>query len=141
MVTRQVQEDGSVRISDGRSAFVFRRLRPGALLAVGSGFDSGGLGRAPLDEVAAEAAAFPPIRLYFDLRAVTGVTTPVREEWTAWFAAHREAVRSADFLVNSKFVELAVSVANLFSRTGDLFRIHTDPARFEEAVVRETAAG
>jgi len=125
--------DGAVRLSgsDG-CTFTFRRLRPGAMLVVIAGYDTGVLGDAPLDIMTAEAQRSGALQLFVDTRDVTGVVTPVREAWTAWFMRHQAQLQRVTVLVSDKLINSAVGVAKHFSRTGDLIRLVTEPARFDE---------
>ena len=125
--------DGAVRLSgsDG-CTFTFRRLRPGVMLVVISGYDTGVLGDAPLDIMTAELSRTAPLSLFVDTRDVTGVVTPVRESWTAWFQRHQAQLAKVTVLVSDKLINSAVGVARHFSRTGDLIRVLADPARFDE---------
>ena len=58
--------------------------------------------------------------------------TPVREAWTAWFMRHQAQLQRVTVLVSDKLINSAVGVAKHFSRTGDLIRLVTEPARFDE---------
>ena len=39
-------------------------------------------------------------------------------------------------LVGSKYVQMTVEVAKLFSRTGELMRVYTEPAAFSESITQ-----
>src|SRR4051794_41070198 len=110
---RETLPDGSIRLATEGCSFVYTRLRPGVLLTVVSGYDRGDLGYAALDEVAAEIGRFGAVRWFVDTREAFGVTTRVREDWTAWFQANQSALRGVDILVGSTFFAMAVSVAKL----------------------------
>ena len=133
MAQQEKLPDGTVRLigSDG-CTFTYRKLWPGAMLVVIEGFDTGVLGDAPLDIMTAEAQRTGRLELYVDARKVSGVTTPVREAWTQWFQRHQGSLKHVTVLVADKLVNSAVGVAKHFSRTGDLMRVISDPARFDE---------
>jgi hypothetical protein len=136
-VRREVYKDGAVRLSCPTCAFVYRRLRPGVLLVSISGSDKGDLGTAPVDEVSAEIERFGPIDLFVDTRGAVGVAREASDLWTAWFRDNQQRLEQVSILATSRFVHLVVSVAKLFSRTGDLIRIYDEAESFEEAIARE----
>ncbi len=137
-IVRERGADGAVRLHAGQCRYAIIRLRPGALLMVIAGREQGELGRAPLGEVAAEAALSPPLRLFVDMSELSHIDEAVSDDWTAWFQANRAALRSVHALAPAPIVRLTVAVSQLFSRTGDLIRIHTERARFV-ASIREIA--
>lgn len=141
IIQRDLLPDGTVRLSSGRCAFLYRRLRPGALLVTIDGYDQGQFGAAPVDEAAAEfSRTSEPLRLYIDTQLASGPTTGVMETWTAWLAANRERLARVVVLVapESKLLHLTVSIAQHLSRTGDLLQICGDEAEFRRAVERES---
>lgn len=127
--------DGAISLvgSDG-CTMVFKRLKPGAVYLRIGGYDTGKLGDAPFDVVAAELSRFGKLELFVDTRDTTGVVTTVRESWTSWFAHNQAKLSKVTILVSDKLVGSAVSVSKHFSRTGDLIRVITDPAKFDELV-------
>ena len=138
MIQREMQTDGDLRLSSNACSYTFVRICPGTLYMTIAGRETGDLGRAPLGEFAAEAALHPPLRLFIDMSGLSHVAEPVSDDWTAWFQANQRAVRKVDVLAPEVFVRLIVAVSQVFSRTGDLIRIHTEPCAFE-AAVREAA--
>ena len=138
MYQREIQKDGTVKLYSAGCAFLYRRLRPGVLLVTITGDDRGELGMAPLHELDAEIARGAPLSLFVDTRAARGAATSVTEDWTAWFAGNQKNLRGVSILATSKFVQLIVSIAKHLSRTGEMIRIYTEEARFEEAIARET---
>lgn len=137
MIHREVLDDGSIRLAAEGCSFVYARLRPGAVLVTIGGRDTGALGDAPLDELAAEIRRYPPVDLYIDTRDTTFVAPSVSDAWTSFFSANHAQLRRVHILVGSRFVHLKIEVAKLFSRTGELIQIDADAARFDEAVARE----
>ncbi|KYF84449.1 hypothetical protein BE11_16720 [Sorangium cellulosum] len=130
-----------MRISNERCAYVFRRIRPGAVLIAITGHDGGEFGEVPLDEIRREIARSGPLALFIDLRAVTVAAPSVSDAWTAFFAASRETLSRVRLLVGSKLLELVVALSKEASRTGELIQIDDDPGRFEAALAREAASG
>ena len=138
MIHREIQPDGCLCLHTPSCRYTLVRLRPGTLYMKITGKETGELGRAPLGEVAAEAALHPPLRLFVDMSGLSYVADSVSNDWTAWFKANQHAVRRIDVLAPEVFVRLVVAVSQVFSRTGDLIRIYTDADRFG-TVLQESA--
>jgi hypothetical protein len=136
---REILKDGSICLRSAGCSFVYRRLRPGAVLVTITGDDKGEFGLAPLHELDAEITRSAPLSLYVDTRAARGAATSVSEDWTAWFASNQKNLRAVSILATSKLVHLIVSIAKHLSRTGEMIRIFTEEAAFEAAVGREAA--
>lgn len=128
---REVLPGGAVRVYSGDASFEFRRPRPGALHIKIVGMDKGQFGVMPLDEITAALNRETPLELFFDARGVIGAAVSVSEEWTRFFATHRAKLSRVHVLAGSKAVQITVAIAQHLSRTGDLIRIHKDPAEFE----------
>jgi hypothetical protein len=136
MAESEVQRDEPVRLTGQSCSFTFRRLRPGVMLVAITGFDRGEHGARALDEMQAEITRFGPLHLFVDARDATGATTAVSDAWTAWFQASSKSLRQVRILVGSRHLKQTVAVSKLFSRTGDLIRIESDPAAFDAAIAR-----
>jgi hypothetical protein len=133
---REQLPDGSLRLSASDVSFTYTRLRPGALLVRIRGFDRGELADACFEPLHDALAGRAPLDLLVDTRDTEGASTSVSNRWTAWFQENRSRLNEVHILVASKFVALTVNVAKHFSRTGELIRIHSDPATFEAAATR-----
>src|SRR5688572_9790962 len=98
---REDLADGAVRVtaSDG-CIFTLRRLRPGAIEIKIKGYDTGKVGDAFLDLMTAEVGRHAPLEIFVDASEGTGVVTPVREAWTAWFTAHQTKLKHVTVLVS-----------------------------------------
>ena len=133
---RETLPDGSVQITDGRCTFQFKRLRPGAMLVQIHGFDFGGLGDGPLDEVTAEMNRYPPLELFIDAGDVKGAVQTVIDAWTAWLKSNQTRLERVVILVGDRYMSQTMAVAKLFSRTGELILILSDSVRFEALVTK-----
>jgi hypothetical protein len=131
MITRELASDGTLRLSAAGCRYTFARLGRGTLLLAIAGKETGELGAAPIGEVAVEAAHHAPLHLLIDMRHLGFVSEAVSADWTAWFQANQEAIRRVDVLAPEVFVRLVVAVSQVFSRTGDMIRIHTQAVAFE----------
>jgi hypothetical protein len=139
-IAREAHDDGTIRLSAGKCAFIFRQLQPGALHITIIGDDVGQFGSTTVDEVAGELARFgKPLALYFDLRKTQGPATAVMEMWTEWFANHRNNLRRVVLLVppESRVLHLSVSIAQHLSRTGNLIRICGDVSEFDRLIAAD----
>ena len=136
MYERETLPDGSTLLRSARCRFVFRRVRPGVLLITIEGFDDGSFGDAPFDHTLAEVARFGAIDLFFDTTAAQGAATPVREAWTAWFAAQKPRLRRVHIVGASKYILSTMHITKELSRTGDLIQVHSDPDAFNIALAR-----
>ena len=138
-MTLETLDDGTARLSDGRCTFMFTRPKPGVLLVRIEGVDMGTLGTAPIDRVREEIGRFGALDLFIDARDAGVASLEVSDAWTAFFQANAGGLRRVSILAVSKFVHLTVSVAKLFSRTGELIQIYSDPALFESAITAARA--
>jgi hypothetical protein len=137
--TRSVSPTGAITLASVDGRFVFSRPRPGVLLIDASGHDAGQFGSAALDEITNALLRERPLELFVDTRAAVSVAPRVREEWTRFFTSNRENLVAVHVLTSSKFVHLAVAVAQLFSKTGNLIRLYSAPAAFEAQLQRAYA--
>ena len=140
MFARETLPDGSTRLSSERGSFTFTRPRPGVFLVRITGYDQGEFGDAPFDAMQAEINRFKRIELFVDTREVFGAATAVREAWTEWLKLHASELVRAHLVSGSKLVFMALTVAKELSRTGDLIRVYSDPAAFDDALARAAAA-
>jgi hypothetical protein len=129
-VTRELLAGGAVRLSAGDASFEFRRPAPGALLVIIAGADRGQFGLSALDEIAAALNREGSLDLFVDARDAAGAAVSVSDEWTRFFAVHRERLRHVHVLAGSKALKLTVAIAQHLSRTGDLMHIYSDPQIF-----------
>ena len=137
---RQVEDDGSVVLRQGRGAFRFTRPVPGVLEIVIEGTDSGQFGTATLDEIAMALVRERPLEIFVDASAASMPAVPVSRDWARFFARNAKDLKRVSVLVTSKTVELTIAIAQHLSQTGKLIQIYTDAelfhARREAARVR-----
>lgn len=128
-----------VRLSAPEAEFLFSRPSARVLLVRISGHDVGQFGSVALDEIAAAISRSRPIEVFVDARDATGVSPRVREEWTQFISANRTNLTAVHVLTSSRIVHLAIAVAQLFSRTGNLIRLYSTPAVFQAELQRAIA--
>lgn len=129
-VERTVLEDGTIRLAAKRCVFLFSRPGLGQILIRISGFDSGALGSAPFDELGALAGGETRVELFVDASDAAGASWEVSDKWTRFFRKSASALKRVHILAPSKFVHQTISVAKLFSRTGDLIQVYTAAEEF-----------
>jgi hypothetical protein len=133
---RETLEDGTLRLREKSLALTYTRLRPGVLLVRIIGFDRGELIQEEIEQLEAEVAAHAPLALLVDLRWAEGATKVVSDAWTEWFRTRKPQLREVHILVVSKYLDVTVNVAKLFSRTGELIQVYSDVSRFEAVAAR-----
>lgn len=135
-IQKERLEDGSTRISSPKCSFQFRVLGAGALLVTIRGRDRGQFGPAVFEEIRYRLGGPASLELFVDAAEAAGPTTEVSDAWTRFFRTEGPQLKRVSILALSKFVHLTVSVAKLFSRTGELIQVYSDPALFHAAVER-----
>lgn len=128
--------DGGLRFSAGRCRFDLLPLAPSALLVAIQGPDRGQFGDAVLDELRARIRRPGHLELFVDASRATAAAVEVSDAWTRFLRQEAGGLKRVSILAVTRFVHLTVSVAKLFSRTGELIQIYSDPRLFREAVDR-----
>ena len=118
------------------ATMVLSRLAPAIVLISASGHDKGQFGEAPFVWLEREIGRHGPVEIYVDMREMFNATQTVADQWSEWIARHRSRVKRMNLLVGSKYVQMTVEVAKLFSRTGDLMRVYTDAPAFSDAITQ-----
>lgn len=131
-VTRDQLPDGSIRLASERCSFVYRVVRPGALLVTISGIDDGRFGMMSLDEVRVHLLEHRGLELFIDAQAAVAAVVEVSKEWTHFFSTNRVRLKRVSVLVGSRAIELTIAIAQHLSQTGNLIQIYTDRALFED---------
>ena len=106
--------DGTVVVENGRGSARLSRVAPGVLLYVCEGALSAGFD-APMVELAQlEVKGAGKLLMAVDGWELRSVDTEFREAWTVWFKANRQHFQMR-LLVRSKLMDMAASLANLFT--------------------------
>jgi hypothetical protein len=138
-VERQPLGDGSTRLSAGRCAFTFRKEVAGVLHITISGRDVGQFGSSVFDEIRLHLEGSAPLEMFVDATDADGPSAEVSDAWTKFLNKEAPRLKRVTILAVSKFVHLTVSVAKLFSRTGELIQVYSDPKLFRSALARSTS--
>ena len=115
--------------------------RPAAAVVVLSltGWDTGEFGDAAMKEIAKDFAAGKPLQLFIDARAVKGASIDVSNDWALWLRANRPRFAHVSMLAGAPFVQLTAKFVQRFADLGEIMRIYTDAAAFDDAL--KAAAG
>lgn len=133
----QREQDGAtVRLITSQCSFTYHRPAPGVVHIQILGKDLGQFGPAVIQELASDLATSARLELFVDTSDVFLAVPRVAELWTNWFRTNQSSLKSVNILVRSRYVQLTVEVAKLFSRTGELIRIYLDPDNFKDALWR-----
>jgi hypothetical protein len=133
---RETLADGSIRLSTRKCRFTFRREAASALQILISGRDTGEFGPAVFNEIRFHLGGSEPLELFVDATEALGPTTDVSDAWTRFLSREAPHLKRVSILAVSKFVHLTVSVAKLFSRTGELIQVYSDPKLYQAALDR-----
>ena len=115
--------------------------RPAAAVVVLklTGWDTGEFGDAAMKEIAKDFAAGKPLQLFIDARAVKGASIDVSNDWALWLRANRPRFAHVSMLAGAPFVQLTAKFVQRFADLGEIMRIYTDAAVFDDAL--KAAAG
>jgi hypothetical protein len=130
---RETTSDGAVRLEAGRCVFSYRLLAPRVLKVDIQGRDRGQFGPAVFEEIRFHMGG-EPLELFVDASRADGPTQEVSEAWTRFLNREAPHLKRVSILAVSNFVHLTVSVAKLFSRTGELVQVYSNPDLFNTAL-------
>ena len=106
--------DGVVVVEGARGAARLSRLGPGFLLYVCDGVLSEPFYSPMVAMAQREVESVGKLAMFVDGWALHSVDTGFREQWTEWFKSHK-AHFHMQLLVRSRLVDMAASLANLFT--------------------------
>ena len=129
---------GDIRFEGMHCNLVIERPVPGVVVVRVSGRDVGEFGDAPLKEMTVDLAR-SPLELFIDARNVQGASIDVSNDWAQWLRTHRSELRQVSMLTGSRFIQLTADFVRRFSELGDVMRIYTDAAAFDEALAEAIA--
>jgi hypothetical protein len=127
--------DGALRLSGDSAAFLFLRARPGVLLTVAKGRDTGEFGTAPLTFVEREYKRFGrPVEWFLDGSAVENATHPVFLRWTDWLAAKPAALRQLHVLPAAGPAQLTMAIAQRLASAEQRMTLYNSRERWAAAL-------
>jgi hypothetical protein len=128
------ENSDELRLAAGAATMVLTRLGPGIILMSATGHDVGQFGDEPFEWLEQEMGRHGSIEVFVDTREMFNATQTVADGWSNWISRHRSRLKRMSLLTSSKYVQMTLEVAKLFSRTGELMRIYTDAPAFSDAI-------
>lgn len=110
------------------------RISPGVLLYECTGFLSNGFYDPMVAVAQREMDVAGSVSMFVDGWELRAVETGFREAWTTWFKANKQRFRMR-LLVRTKLVEMAASLANLFTGMS-VIETFADHASWERACAK-----
>ena len=105
-----------------------------------SGRDVGEFGQAPMEALAQHLSDDATTTLFIDARATEGASIEVSHAWARWLSAHRAHFEQVSMLTGSRYIQITADFVRRFADLGDVMRLYTDAAAFDEAVAAAIAA-
>lgn len=105
-----------------------------------SGHDVGEFGDIPFQELAKDLAHETLLELFIDARHVRGASIDVSNDWAQWLRLHRSHFRHVNMLTGSRFIQLTADFVRRFAELGEIMRIYTDAAAFDDALAGSVAS-
>ncbi len=110
---------------------IIRRPRPGIVVALFKGHDTGEFGEAPFRELAFDLQNNSPIQLFIDGRHTLAASLDVSGAWANWMREHKEKIHRLNILCGSRFLQFTAEFVRRFAGFEDRMRIYTEPEAFE----------
>ncbi len=129
-----------VRFDGTHCSIVIERPRRAVVVLRISGRDVGEFGDGPMLDVERDLNVGAPLELFVDARRAQGASLDVSSDWAQWLGRHRAAFRQVSMLTSSRFIQITADFVRRFAGLGELMRIYTDPAAFDEALAAAIAA-
>jgi hypothetical protein len=118
---------------------VIERPRAGVVVLTISGRDVGEFGDGPMLDIEKDFKSGEAIELFVDARRVQGASLDVSSDWAQWLGKHRADFHHVSMLTSTRFIQMTADFVRRFAGLGDVMRIYTDPAAFDEAVAVATS--
>jgi hypothetical protein len=134
-----VTTDGPARFEGVHCTLRIERPAPGVLVVVFAGTDIGEFGAAPFRELERSMPGDGRIELYIDARDGQTASIDVSAEWARWLQIQRSRFDHVSMLTRSRFIQLSADFVKRFAEMGEVMRLYTDPAAFDQALAAATA--
>jgi hypothetical protein len=136
-VQKEVVKD--VRWEGIHFSLAIERPAVGIVVVRFSGWDAGEFGDAPMRELAKDLLNETRVELFVDAREVKGASIEVSGDWSQWLGKHRASFKHITMLTGSRFIQVTANFVRRYGELGELMRIYTEPAAFDEAVEESIA--
>src|SRR5688572_13931069 len=128
---QELLSDGAVRLTGSSCRFVCLRPRPGTILTLVEGQDSGEFGTWLANFVEAEYDRFAiPVTWFIDAGAMRGAAHDVFLQWIEWLRSKPKALHRLNALVASERTKLTMSLAQHLASAENAMRLYTDRERW-----------
>ena len=134
-VETQTLPDGTVLVQDSRGSARLTRLAPGVLLYECTGFLSVSFYQPMVAVAQREMEGSGRVVMFVDGWQLHSVDTGFREAWTEWFKPNKQRFQMR-LLVRSKLMEMAASLANLFTGVS-VVKTYSAYATWEQACTKD----
>ncbi len=120
-------------------SMAIERPAAGTVVVRFSGWDAGEFGDMPMLELAKDLSNEARIELFIDAREVKGASIEVSGDWSQWLGKHRTSFKHISMLTGSRFIQVTANFVRRYGELGELMRIYTEPAAFDEALEQSIA--
>lgn len=111
----------------------------GVVLVEFSGQDVGQFDTAPFVLLDKQLAQRGKNALFIDARQARAASIDVSGAWAQYLAKNKDRFTCVSMLTGSKFIQLSAEFVKRFAEMGDLMRLYTEPAAFDEALREATS--
>ncbi len=122
-----------MRLESEHGAITITRPAPSVVLVVFDGQDAGQYDQAPfvlLDKHLLDRK----VELFIDARDAKAASIDVSGAWALYLGKNKSRFTCINMLTGSKFIQLSAEFVKRFAELGELMRLYTDPAAFDEAL-------
>ncbi|MDZ4835145.1 MAG: hypothetical protein SGJ27_15320 [Candidatus Melainabacteria bacterium] len=138
-ISKSLEKDGTISISNENSSFTFKRLNELALWSTICGVENGSLSNVPFDHVDTElSSASKKLTWYVDCSNVTRLDQNVLESWTEWAHAHADKLDSLHMYVPSGAIPILIDIAMSKTNTHKLIHLYRDKESFNKVCSRNS---
>lgn len=132
----ETRADGMKVFSSGGFREGYVRITKGVGLLLPHGTETAQVRRAVMQALDRDFPADQPLHLFNDLRGISRIANDSREEWGVWTKRRRSELVNTPILVNSKLIEMALSVMNMVMRGG--MHSYSSESAFIEAIAKHS---
>lgn len=128
-----------MRLENEHGSITVTRPATGVVLVEFTGQDAGQFDVAPFVLLDKQLASRSQTALFIDARQARGASIDVSGAWAQYLAKNKDRFSCVSMLTGSRFIQLSAEFVKRFAEMGDLMRLYTDPAAFDEALEEATS--
>ncbi len=138
-ISKTVEKDGTIEISNKNSSFTFKRLNESSLWSTICGVENGSLANVPFDHVSLELASAPKkLTWYVDCSGVTRLEQRTLDAWTQWAHRNEQKLESLHMYVPSGAIPILIDIAKSKSNTHKLIHLYQEKESFNRVCARNS---